>query len=453
MDVVINDNCKGTLLKNLIPNPLELERAYENILKISNKTVGQLVAENPKLFVYPSNIQLSKDRIAKSEIIHISGSPQLSCSSALLSTNNLIGFVGINDTRLKIRSRFEVGNKDDFFLHYMLQRVSSFNLFDFKFGTDKENVFDLLLFIFPKYLHNALSQGLYKEFQRYEYNSSSLRGPIDVRRHICLNVPATGKIAFHAREYSFDNHVMQLVRHTIEYIKSLKVGKLIFQNEIVAEDVKCVIDATPSYVLTDRRFVIEKNKRPIMHPYYWEYSNLQCLCLSILLFEELKYGANDDSVYGVLLDGAWLWEEYINTVIGQDGFLHYENKLKGKRLHLFADPKIGDCYPDFVKEGFIIDAKYKKYEDSTLVTNIQREDLYQIISYMFISKARLGGVVFPSTKKIEKIISAELSGYGGNIALFGMYVPQKEQNYSDFCNRMEEQETYLRTIIQRMFKK
>lgn len=47
--------------------------------------------------------------------------------------------------------------------------------------------------------------------------------PIDVARHMKKNTPFIGNIAYSQREYSYDNDLMELVRHTIEYIKGKNV--------------------------------------------------------------------------------------------------------------------------------------------------------------------------------------------------------------------------------------
>lgn len=37
----------------------------------------------------------------------------------------------------------------------------------------------------------------------------------------------------------------------------------------------------------------------------------------------MAYGSSDDRVGGLLFDGAWLWEEYLATVLA-GGFIHPE---------------------------------------------------------------------------------------------------------------------------------
>ena len=48
----------------------------------------------------------------------------------------------------------------------------------------------------------------------------------------------------------------------------------------------------------------------------------------------MKYGRDDDEIYGVLFDGAWLWEEYLNTFLADIGFEHPRNKQKDVRVCL-----------------------------------------------------------------------------------------------------------------------
>lgn len=62
----------------------------------------------------------------------------------------MMGFIGIGSLQLKIQSRFDDG-RDDYFLHYMLQKVLSFNVFDWNYSKEQEEVFDLAMFMFPSF--------------------------------------------------------------------------------------------------------------------------------------------------------------------------------------------------------------------------------------------------------------------------------------------------------------
>ena len=105
-----------------------------------------------------------------------------------------MGFVGVNDTKITIKSRFAKNCDEDYFLHYMLQKVFSINLFDLKHNTNTESIFDFLLYLFPYFLKRAVRQGIYKEYTKHEYNDANVRGVIDVSRHIRQNIPFSGNL-------------------------------------------------------------------------------------------------------------------------------------------------------------------------------------------------------------------------------------------------------------------
>ena len=107
---------------------------------------------------------------------------------------------------------------------------------------------------------------------------------------------------------------------------------------------------------------------------------LQRLCLQILQHKGLKYGSNNDKIYGLLFSGSWLWEEYLfKLVLEKCEFKHPQNKSNKGGIYLFENNTY-KRYPDYIKEYFIFDAKYKNINND----NIDRNDMHQIISYMHI---------------------------------------------------------------------
>ena len=202
-------------------------------------------------------------------------------------------------------------------------------------------------------------------------------------------------------------------------------------------------NATPSYNRNDRSRIVNLNNRPINHPYFSEYRDLQRLCLQILRHEELKYGNDDNQIYGILFDGAWLWEEYLDTLLKSIGFEHPRNKTGEGRKYMFTD-HTGACYPDFYSQEMVLDAKYKGYEDLGMV---QTADLYQVISYMHILKLYHGGFVVPVSNDEKQSVAKQLNGYGGKMSVFGMQVDQKSPTFTCFANKMESEESRLLECI------
>ena len=360
-----------------------------------------------------------------------------------------MGFIGFGETKVRIHSRFAQG-EDDYFLHYMLQKVFAINLFDLKYHADDESIFDFLIYLFPAFLKRAIRQGLYKEYQTRTYNDPNIRGRIDVSRHIRQNTPFAGKVAYSTREYAYDNYVTQLIRHTIEFISNHPYGGGILQNDDLTNDAVTLIrEATPTYSQNERRKVMNKNLRPLSHPYFSEYRHLQQLCMQILRYEEIKYGRNEDEIYGVLFDGAWLWEEYLNTILKNQGYIHPQNKISKGRIYLFED-RTGVRYPDFYKDDIVLDAKYKRYADMKL-QNIDGDDLHQVITYMYILAARYGGLIVPRQHKQKDIVQTSkiLKGYGGRMNIYGLTVDSPAQNYKDYCTQMNQHENVFISLLEK----
>jgi 5-methylcytosine-specific restriction endonuclease McrBC regulatory subunit McrC len=154
-------------------------------------------------------------------------------------------------------------------------------------------------------------KGSSKNISRHRYNDGNVKGAIDIARHIEKNTPFTGNVAYSQREFSYDNSLMELVRHTIEFIKRKPYGNNLLIK--VEDEVKLVIDATPEYEYNDRQKIIDQNKKnTVRHAYFKEYLALQRLCLLILQHQKHQIGSGSKQIYGILFDGAWLWEEYIN---------------------------------------------------------------------------------------------------------------------------------------------
>ena len=152
----------------------------------------------------------------------------------------------------------------------------------------------------------------------------NVKGAIDIARHIKKNTPFIGNVAYSQRGFSYDNSLMELVRHTIEFIKRKPYGNNLLVK--VKDEVKLVIAATPGYKAYDRQKIVDENKKnTVRHEYFREYLALQRLCILILQHQKHQIGSGSRQIYGILFDGAWLWEEYVNTLI-DDIFYHPMNK-------------------------------------------------------------------------------------------------------------------------------
>jgi len=203
----ISDNSKK--------NKEEFSAVSKLVDHVADKTLEQLASEG--VFVFPEFVEESED-ITKDQMI-------LQSYNDSYCTSNVMGFLGLGDERLVIESRF-ASDGNDYFLQYLINRVFDFpNVVEFSTQANRENqLFKWLLFLFPRYLKMAMRKGPYKTYITRKYNDANFRGTLNVSRHIRTNTPFTGEIAYDKREYSYENDVMELVRHTIEFIRQKPFG-------------------------------------------------------------------------------------------------------------------------------------------------------------------------------------------------------------------------------------
>ena len=239
----------------------------------------------------------------------------------------------------------------------------------------------------------------------------------------------------------------ELIRHTIEFMKTKKYGQAVLNiDRETVENVKTIVEHTPMYNKSERRGVISSNLRAKTHPFYTAYRPLQTLCLQILRMEEVKYGESDDEICGILFDGAWLWEEYVNSILCNLGFIHPQNKLHKGGIYLFDDHS-GIRYPDFYKEDMVLDAKYKRLGGYDKVSKVDSNDIHQVITYMNSLRVRKGGFVAPLEQKQNKIPTSRLKDSTSTLSIFGIEISKVASSYAAFCEHMKELErTFVNSL-------
>ena len=430
MTMQLTDNQQGL-------NKEEFITEYPKISQVLlDRTLDNLSQED-SIFIFPNDLKNSPDLDKDQKI--------LETVNQKIKTGNVIGFLGCGQERLTISSRFS-SKSDDYFLHYLLQKVLNINLTSLDVGLSREErLYQLLIYLFPKYLEAAMRKGLYKEYQRFSHNDSHIKGVIDVVNHLKKNLPFTGNIAYTTREFTYDNPMMQLIRHTIEYIKNQKsLGRgIIYTNR---ENITEIIRVTPSYKQADRAKIIRLNQtKPLRHAYFREYRKLQELCLMILNREEHGLGYQEQKIHGILFDVAWLWEEYVHTLLPKE-FIHPRNKEKKGGISVFSGGK-RKVFPDFYHKELkiILDAKYKKLELTE--KGINRDDLFQLISYAYILQAEKAGLIFPS---IDQTVSSEIGkveGYGVLLKKWSIQIPQKTSSYREFYEMLGVSEKIFQNNI------
>lgn len=437
-----------------------------SLLNYFSVSVGELRdSEDNSVLVYPSSFQDAADEIEKQIVFDITkrdadGNP------IEFWTRNTIGFISHKGHEVSIGSRFSQG-KEDNFLYYMLARVCGINLLNLELSAQsKKQGLNLMVFLLPKLLKEALSQGLFKQYIYKEYNDANIRGPIDINRHLRRNIPFNGRVAYRTREFSYDNPVTQLVRHAIELIKTSQWGlKIINNDELTKSFSQQIITATPTYEDRQKQDVINANLRPVSHPFYTAWQPLQDFCLRLLCNESLSYGKDKhNKVHGMLIDAAWLWEEYLACVLAEKtGFMHHTSD---NALQLFdkGEGTFQTVIPDYLdaKNNLVADAKYiPLHRFDRLDAERAAAVYYKTIMYMYRFNATKGFLFHPCNNADIEYIKKQQAGSPSrlshlnideeNMQIFadykiidtagclhelGMIIPDAD-DYGEFCENMK----------------
>lgn len=435
----------------------KIDLSQKFLQKIANKELKDLQKEN--LFFFPAYISDESSLSGDQKILEV--------NSDTFKTTNIMGIVGYQKEQLFIGSRFD--NDSDYFFYYLLKQVLNFNFMDLEVGLKKQpSYLDWLVYLFPKYLNEALKKGLYKEYRTFKYNDFNVRGTIDINRQIKENIPFTGKVAYHSREYSYENQVINLIRYTVEFIKKRKqFRKILTLDTVTRENIQAIEEKSQDYQQQGLHKVYSYNARkPIRHTYFFEYRTLQKLCLSILSQEtglHEKYAK--DKAYGFLFDGAWLFEEYINLII-KDSFLHPTNKQRQGQQHLFAysnSRRLGKIYPDFISKRdnnrIIADAKYKPFN------NINGRDYLQLVAYMYRFDSKRGLYLYPYKvgeiksnyetlhllQGVNESSNKRLAESDISIIKLGLSIPASKRNFEQFEVEMKKSEKQFKLLIEEKF--
>lgn len=377
---------------------------------------------------------------------------------ASLRTGNLVGWIGDGKVQVEISSRFsEKKGEQDYFLYYMLSKVFRMNIVNMEVGSGSLKELDLLVFMFPRLLQEAMRQGLFKQYVKREYNDSNVKGTIDVNRHLRFNYPANGRIAYRTREFSYDNYITQLIRHTIVHIEKQPMGRaLLSGSKEIEECVKHIVQSTPTFQKGQLRQVMADNRKIVSHPYFTKYKALQQICLAILRNERVSHGAQSDKVHGVLIDAAWLWEEYLAIVLEDAGFKHHTSKDAFKLFENHDGKLFQKVIPDYVHTNdYIADAKYIPLDHYEQMDAERAAAVYyKTIMYMYLKATSRGFLFYPYKGDAgEFMVHSYQINNGRDCSLhkIGMKVPDAD-DYGEFCKNMKKVEDNYNEKIMKLTK-
>lgn len=300
------------------------------------------------------------------------------------STSHYIGRFSRNGLDIIINPRF--GNK-------IFQHIISYatNLFlpigssDIKEKTTS-NSFWLIALLWKAMLNKALaSNQIPKEYQTITRNQKNFRGRLMVSKHIKANLCNASMFYCTYKKLSMDNIINRTIRATYNILEKKSLNALVgefseYDNRLSSLGVASELDNINQ---------IDTIRYTKMNYAYFPVMQLSKAILSNKNAESYSEGKRADVSY--FIDIAELWEMYLLRLLQRELPEEYRvyspNAQNGEYL---LEKNAREIRPDIIIEKdnrivMIIDAKYKWYKNfgSTAKLGVSREDLYQMVTYLY----------------------------------------------------------------------
>lgn len=309
----------------------------------------------------------------------------------------------------------------------------------------KNNSYWLIAILWRAMLNKALTKGqIPKEYQTITKNQKHYRGHLAINKHIHANLYDATKFYCSYKKLSMDNTINRTIRTIYGLLKREGLSSII--GEFEAYD-KYLLSMGVNHEINDTQEIDNINYTRLSSPY----KPVMELSRIILTNYNTKSSNENVSQCGVsfFVDIAELWEMYLLKLLQNNLSSEYNvyspNYNYGDTL---LEGHMREIRPDIIIEKnknviMIIDAKYKKYEciGKTAKNGIQREDLYQMTTYIYhYSKKNqnIVGLFTAPIKGIDDDIHTFSENKNQRIGLVNMNIVDAENDISLLHNYEKE---------------
>lgn len=95
----------------------------------------------------------------------------------------------------------------------------------------------------------------------------------------------------------------------------------------------------------------------------------------------------------------------------------------------------------------VLDAKYKRLGSYDKVSNVDKDDVHQVIAYMTAMHINKGGFIAPLEQRQAKVPTSHIKGNSSSLSIFGIEISKKASSYGDFCEEMKKMEaTFIESL-------
>lgn len=345
----------------------------------------------------------------------------------------IVGELVLQDLSIKLNPRNKAFNLNSYFqIICYLHDIEQINDMGTGFS-DGPDIFSFssLSSNFCALCLRLLQFGLTGSYVTSEETSMKVNGNINFSHFYPQTIPLTG-IPIITREYSLDTPQNQLIKSALQKLCLIESAEVNSVKSQILRDMnlvsECAFEKSNALLLLDGSY----------SPNPW-YINTLDLSIKILFDLELEYSNGSIEWMAFLENTNSLFETYIRKVLGDnldEKITKWEKPRQFIRMRNSSQTGEKSFSPDILinfsenttTADAIIDVKNKIYEPRSLRSLdmlCSTGDLYQLIFYCNQLKAKVGGLIYPSSTTNEPIELMMDSQSGLKIFLFSINMNEK----------------------------
>ena len=275
-------------------------------------------------------------------------------------------------------------------LLYMLSYTNNLKLKENIANLAKDNdLFETYIYIFAKNLLKEIERGIYKDYNKKEYELNYLKGKLNINKQIKHNLTKKHKLYCIYNEFSENNLINQILKYTIELLKNATKNS---KNKKLLNDLSFIFEDVEYKPITNKDF--DKITFNRMNERFKPYIKMAELFIKN---SSINLTTKDLEMFSLIFNMDLLFEEFIGNILRKYKAEIFENDVnvylqhKNYLMREITDKNNKGFFalkPDIVvkendKTILIIDTKYKQLiNDRSKNYNLHQSDIYQIFAYL-----------------------------------------------------------------------
>lgn len=333
---------------------------------------------------------------------------------------NYVGFIQIENILIEIYPKtsslenLEEDKRNFLNILYKSKELNLNLLSNFQSQVSSLGFYELLIRKYIILLREKLQGGLFKDFEKIEKNSNTLKGKVLLEKHLKLNLHNFSKIYCEQTSFEYNNIINIIIKKTLEILfENIKNYKL-------KKDILYLLNFFQK--VDTNLFNLNLLSKPIFNRKTLPWEEIFILSKAIIEKNDYSYKNGNRKAFSMIFYMPKIYEKYIfyllkNSInIKNMDIIYQDNSQK-----LLINPKTGKEHitlkPDFIILNknipyLIVDAKWKNF--------YSQNDIYQIYTYLSkYENVKKGILIFPKFSEEDKDIfwSVNINNISKNIII------------------------------------